>query len=669
MLLSATVRTSLYKDSVALMRIAEGVLELPGVRRATLLMGTPANKAMLADAGLFHEALETARPGDLMIVVAAETPQAADAATAECLRLLDGPAAASATELPAEAVARSIAMAHPQAPDASLAQISVPGPYAAAEALKALRRGLDVFLFSDNVPLAQERAVKRIARDKGLMVMGPDCGTAIIGGTPVGFANVVRTGTISLVGASGTGLQAVTCRIHALGAGVRHAIGTGGRDVSDEIGGITLHQALERLAGDAGTEVIVIVSKPPGRLVAQRVLEQVRTFAKPVVVLFLGEDLTRERLPQRIVAVDTLEDAAVAAVGLAQRDGIRPQAHERERTADGRRDRTHAGADAASTVRPLFGRDVLHRSAARLAQPRPRRALECPDRLGGERLRGRRARRARPRQRRVHRRPAASDDRPRNAHRKDRGSLAGSNRGGDRPRRGAGLRRAPRPGRRARALDCRSACAGEDRGSRPCRHRVRVRDRRGSATSVGAAGDAARCRRRRRLRKHGGRAPRGRNRRAGANRKSRVGHDFRDVEVNGERAMKVETDPGRSATRSIARRRRIVVAFGGNASYPPTIKGLASEQFALMAQACTHLVRIVESGYQLVLTHGNGPVVGNILFRMARTAHELPPMPMDICVAHSQGGMGYMLQQTLANALRDRGLRKVGQLRSSRRSR
>lgn len=103
-------------------------------------------------------------------------------------------------------------------------------------------------------------------------------------------------------------------------------------------------------------------------------------------------------------------------------------------------------------------------------------------------------------------------------------------------------------------------------------------------------------------------------------------------------------------------RQRIVIAFGGNASYPPSIKGLASEQFALIAEACRHLVRIIQSGYQLILTHGNGPVVGNILFRMARTANELPPMPMDVCVAHSQGGMGYMLQQTLANVLHDQGV-------------
>ena len=102
--------------------------------------------------------------------------------------------------------------------------------------------------------------------------------------------------------------------------------------------------------------------------------------------------------------------------------------------------------------------------------------------------------------------------------------------------------------------------------------------------------------------------------------------------------------------------RRVVIAFGGNASYPPTIKGLAEEQLALMEEACQHLAKLIAAGYRLVLTHGNGPVVGNILFRMARTANELPPMPMDICVAHSQGGMGYMLQQTLVNVLHQHGI-------------
>ena len=314
--IAASIRTNLYKDSVALMRIAQDVLAFPDVRQATLLMGTPANKAMLAQAGLLHAPLESARPGDLMIVVEAVTAAAVEAASIEFARLLEGERSIADPGPSAGLLPRSIAMARERAPEAALAQISVPGPYAAAEAMKALRQGLNVFLFSDNVPLPQERALKTLARAKGLLVMGPDCGTAIIHGTPVGFANVVRVGAISLVGASGTGLQEVACQIHALGRGVRHAIGTGGRDVSAEIGGITMRQAIDLLAADSATRVIVIVSKPPAPAVAQQVLERAAATGKPFVVLFLGADLSAEHLPERIVPVRTLYDAAAAAVAL-----------------------------------------------------------------------------------------------------------------------------------------------------------------------------------------------------------------------------------------------------------------------------------------------------------------------------------------------------------------
>ncbi len=125
--------------------------------------------------------------------------------------------------------------------------------------------------------------------------------------------------------------------------------------------------------------------------------------------------------------------------------------------------------------------------------------------------------------------------------------------------------------------------------------------------------------------------------------------------------LTAEPDASPQAARTA--QRRVVIAFGGNASYPPTIKGLASEQISLMAEACEHLTRIIQSGFQVILTHGNGPVVGNILFRMAKTASELPPMPMDVCVAQSQGGIGYMLQQTLVNVLHDHGVnRTVGSI-------
>ena len=148
-------------------------------------------------------------------------------------------------------------------PAANLALISTPGEYAVAEALKALRLGLNVMLFSDNVTLADEAFLKRYAQVQGLLVMGPDCGTAIINGTPLGFANVVRRGDIGIVAASGTGLQQVTCLIDRLGKGVSQAIGTGGHDLHAAVGGITMQHGLDALAADPATRVIVLISKPP----------------------------------------------------------------------------------------------------------------------------------------------------------------------------------------------------------------------------------------------------------------------------------------------------------------------------------------------------------------------------------------------------------------------
>jgi FdrA protein len=192
----------------------------------------------------------------------------------------------------------------------------VPGDYAAAEALKALSLGLHVMLFSDNVSIDEERAIKAHAHQKELLVMGPDCGTAIINGVPLGFANVVRRGAIGLVAASGTGLQEVTCRIHNLGAGISQAIGTGGRDLRDEIGGATMLQGLRALADDGQTRVIVLISKPPSPAIGARILDLAAGTGKPTVVHLLG---AAPDLVQRagLHAAESLADAADIAVAFA----------------------------------------------------------------------------------------------------------------------------------------------------------------------------------------------------------------------------------------------------------------------------------------------------------------------------------------------------------------
>ena len=247
------VRKGFYLDSVALMRIARAVAALPGVEEAGLMIATPANKEILREAGVLGERGAAAGPADLIIALRASDEAAAEAAMGEARRQLDDPrrSAPSGTAAGGRASLRG---ALREMPDANLALISVPGDFAIAEARKALRRGLHVMIFSDNVPLSEEAALKREARDLGLLVMGPDCGTAIIGGVPMAFANAVPRGDIGIIGASGTGIQEVSSLIANAGCGISHAIGTGGRDLAAAVGGITTLMAIDLLDADRGNQ-------------------------------------------------------------------------------------------------------------------------------------------------------------------------------------------------------------------------------------------------------------------------------------------------------------------------------------------------------------------------------------------------------------------------------
>jgi FdrA protein len=274
-----------YRDSGTLMKLAAKLQEQPDVVRAMAIMATPRNRELLAT--LVALPPLDATPGDLLVVVEGE---GADAALAKVEELL-------VRRAPATSRRRA------QVTSANLAMISVPGPFAAREARKALRNGLHVFLFSNGVSLEDELLLKADARERGLLLMGPDCGTAILDGVPIGFANRVRRGTIGIIGASGTGIQEVSTLIHRIGGGITHAIGTGSRDLSDAVGGAATLHAIELLARDEGTETIVLVSKPPSPQVADRVLAAARTTGKRVVTCFVGG--------QR-----TLEDAALEACGI-----------------------------------------------------------------------------------------------------------------------------------------------------------------------------------------------------------------------------------------------------------------------------------------------------------------------------------------------------------------
>lgn len=304
-----------YRDSVSLMQLSAMLSKLPGVEQASAVMATENNLALLAEAGMRVE-LGGAHPNDLLIVVQGEK-SALPAALEEAVKSLTRQTEDTSAETRAAPRPRSIAMALKTGGDANMALISTPGDYAAAEAMKALRLGLNVMLFSNNVAEDEEAALKRFARERDLIVMGPDCGTAIINGIPLAFANVVRRGPIGVVGASGTGLQQVTVLVDRLGSGISQAIGTGGRDLHREIGGISMLKGLKDLAADPATQVIVLISKPPASEVAQAVLAEAAKAGKPVVVNFLGADpksITRKS----VHAVKTLEDAARAAVAIAK---------------------------------------------------------------------------------------------------------------------------------------------------------------------------------------------------------------------------------------------------------------------------------------------------------------------------------------------------------------
>ncbi|MBI3371271.1 MAG: acyl-CoA synthetase FdrA [Betaproteobacteria bacterium] len=317
---AAKLIRNLYRDSVSLMQLSATLAALPGIEQASAVMATPANLALLAEAGLERGRIAPG-PNDLLIAVRGRNASVLESALASAVADLDKPPPLTAAGGPAQTPLRSLQMGLAQFPQANVALISTPGEYAAAEAMKALRLGLNAMLFSDNVDLHDEIELKRYAQANNLLLMGPDCGTAIIGGVPLGFANAVRRGAIGVVGASGTGTQQVTCLAHRQGAGISHAIGTGSHDLHQQVGGITMFQGIRALAADRATKVIVLVSKPPAPEVARKVLGVAKRCGKPVVVNFVGA--APESIGGRnLHAANTLEHAALAAVALSR--GRRP---------------------------------------------------------------------------------------------------------------------------------------------------------------------------------------------------------------------------------------------------------------------------------------------------------------------------------------------------------
>jgi len=303
-------RSGAYYDSVVLMHLQRSLAGLPGILDAGVVMGTAANKEILAQTGLLTPEAQAAGADDLVIVIRADDNAAAQAALDQVDTLL----AQRRRIVELEFLPKSLESAAQILPDAQWVLISVAGRYAAGVARQALSLGKHVFLYSDNVSPEDEISLKQIAASAGLLVMGPDCGTAIVNGVGLGFANRVRRGPIGLVAASGTGLQQVSSRIHQLGGGLTHALGTGGRDLSEAVGAVTARQGLDLLRRHPETQVVVLVSKPPAPKVADELLQLARSAGKPVVVDFIGY---LGRSVDNLHFANTFDEAAALAVQLA----------------------------------------------------------------------------------------------------------------------------------------------------------------------------------------------------------------------------------------------------------------------------------------------------------------------------------------------------------------
>ncbi|HTP09381.1 MAG TPA: acyl-CoA synthetase FdrA [Anaerolineae bacterium] len=309
MTVKTLVKKSEYHDSVTLMLVARELTKFPGVIDVGVIMATEANKALLKESGLLTPDAQSATPNDLVIVVSAND-DAAEAALLEAERLLKQKRSADEG---AEFRPKTLRGAVKMNPNANVAVISVAGRYAADEAWDALRRGLHVLLFSDNVALEDEIALKRYARDHGLLLMGPGAGTAILNGVALGFANVVPSGPVGIVSAAGTGLQEVSTLLAKYGVGITQGIGTGGRDLKDEVGGIMMLEGLKALQADPATKVIALVSKPPSPGVAEAILDQVAQSDKPAIIGFMGANPDQFRAIPNTTMARTLQETALLA--------------------------------------------------------------------------------------------------------------------------------------------------------------------------------------------------------------------------------------------------------------------------------------------------------------------------------------------------------------------
>jgi len=318
------LRKGTYVDSVKLMQVSRTIASLPGVNAALVAMATELNLDLAS--GMGFTLPDRAGPNEMLVGVDAESDDAVAAALEEVDVVLNAASIPSSSGFGSPPTPLTIGAAA-RVSGASVAMISTPGQYAFADAIDAIDAGLHTMIFSDNVPLQHELALKEYAADSGVLVMGPDCGTAVIGGVGLGFANVVRPGPVGIVAASGTGAQHLMTLLDGAGVGISHCLGVGGRDLSAGIGGISTLRGLDLLGDDPNTKVVVVISKPPAESVAESVQHHARTLGKPVLFALLGKgqpDITEvaRRAVEAVGHTWSLPERLTGAVDRGRGDGF-----------------------------------------------------------------------------------------------------------------------------------------------------------------------------------------------------------------------------------------------------------------------------------------------------------------------------------------------------------
>ena len=321
MAVKAIIKTGEYYDSVSLMLVGRELTHLEGVEDASAMMATDANKTILREAGLWTAEIARASANDLVIVAKGE-----ESLLAELLfkaeSLLKRKQTSTSQTTSGGYIPRTIWTAKKFVTEANMAIISVAGRYAVDEAWEALKTGLHVLLFSDNVSLEDEVTLKTYASQHNLLLMGPGAGTAIINGVALGFANQLPSGPVGIVSAAGTGLQEVSTLLAKNGIGITQGIGVGGRDLKEEVGGLMMLQGLAALIEDASTNIIILISKPPSPKIIQKILTEAGKTQKAIIVCFLGIRLAQYDLPVNVRIVNTLEEAALVVVSMLKHENI-----------------------------------------------------------------------------------------------------------------------------------------------------------------------------------------------------------------------------------------------------------------------------------------------------------------------------------------------------------